>query len=135
MEKTTEAILTFKTDGIMITKDEAIILAESLRIAKYELGKRENGENLFQSLENLEFRLESFGQDQRRTGRSSLNSFGDIQKRFANTLFTPKRITEGSMRTLIRKREPLGLFYAFEGKQCISCDNTKVDAWTLEFDS
>jgi hypothetical protein len=64
-----------------ITKDEARILAASLNDFKYRLNNENNIDGLFDSLEKLELKLEKFGKDKRRTGRTSMDDFSDLLKR------------------------------------------------------
>ena len=67
-----------------ITKDEARILAAALEIAKYELKYPiEPSYPVFNKLEMLEAKLNEFGKDKRRTGRTTQDSFSDLLKRFA----------------------------------------------------
>ena len=65
-----------------LTKDEARILADALRIAKFEYTTLSF--NIFDKLSELEKRLDDFGKDKRRTGRTSQNDFNDCLKRCAN---------------------------------------------------
>lgn len=65
-----------------LTKDEARILADALRIAKFEYTTLSF--KVFDELSNLESRLDDFGKDKRRTGRTSQDDFNDCLKRFAN---------------------------------------------------
>ncbi len=64
-----------------ITKDEARILAAAMEMAKYDLNILALG--VFDKLEQLEDRLNEFGKDKRRTGRTSMDDFHDCMKRFA----------------------------------------------------
>lgn len=63
-----------------LTKDEARILSEALRIAKYEMVTLSH--NVFDKLEALEEKLSEHGKDQRRTGRMSQDDFNDCLRRF-----------------------------------------------------
>lgn len=67
-----------------ITKDEATILAGAINIAKYEWKPFSSEENkdLFKTLTALEERLEIHGKDKRRQGRTSVNYWSDILKRY-----------------------------------------------------
>ncbi len=64
-----------------ITKDEARILAAAIDIFKYE----KHSVNVYDKLENLQNKLEKFGKDNRRRGRTSFDDFTDCLKRFAGT--------------------------------------------------
>jgi hypothetical protein len=64
-----------------LTKDQARILAASLNDFKYRLNNENNIDGLFDSLEKLELKLEKFGKDKRRTGRTSMDDFSDLLKR------------------------------------------------------
>jgi hypothetical protein len=64
-----------------ITKDEARILAEAMKEAKYEFVTLSF--NVFDRLKELEIRLEKFGKDKRRKGRSSQDDFNDCLKRYS----------------------------------------------------
>jgi hypothetical protein len=72
-----------------ISKDEARILASMITEAKYEmfelLNDREEVGRLNEKLNQLQERLEKFGDDKRRHGRTSFNSFHDLLKRYANS--------------------------------------------------
>lgn len=67
-----------------LTKDEARILANALEDwwprDRYKDG---NKGDIFQALSNLEVRLEEFGKDKRRNGRTSMDNFTDLLKRYA----------------------------------------------------
>lgn len=63
-----------------ITKDEARILAQCVEIAKFEFNQLPPGG--FDKLTGLEKKLENFGKDKRREGRTSLDNFSDVMKRF-----------------------------------------------------
>lgn len=64
-----------------LTKDEARILADALKMAKFEYTTLSF--KIFDKLSNLENRLDDFGKDKRRTGRTSQDDFNDCLKRFA----------------------------------------------------
>jgi hypothetical protein len=64
-----------------LTKDEARILASALEVAKFEFQTLPTG--AFGKLEALENRLESFGKDKRRTGRTSQDDWSDLMRRYA----------------------------------------------------
>lgn len=67
-----------------ITKDEARILSVVLEEEKFNLIDKHNSmrSELYYKLTELEEKLEKFGKDQRRTGRTSINDFTDCLKRF-----------------------------------------------------
>ena len=68
-----------------LTKDEASILAEAMEDYKYKVidnYKDFKGLGTFEKLHVLQRRLESYGDDKRRHGRTSLNSFYDLIVRF-----------------------------------------------------
>lgn len=67
-----------------LTKDEARILGEVLRDGKYDINKSEVPISIMDKFVDLENRLLEFGKDNRRTGRTSMDSFTDCLKRFAN---------------------------------------------------
>jgi hypothetical protein len=62
-----------------LTKDEAAILARALELAKYEMAV-EKGD--LPALDIFEDKLREFGKDKRREGRTSLDSWADLMKRF-----------------------------------------------------
>ena len=72
-----------------IRKDEARILAASLSEAMYDFttsisnNKEEANKNI-DAFIILKERLEYFSKDERRRGRTSMNSFTDTLKRFCN---------------------------------------------------
>lgn len=70
-----------------ITKDEATILAGAINVAKYEWKPFSSDDNtdLFNTLTALENRLEVFGKDKRRQGRTSINYWADILKRYVKS--------------------------------------------------
>lgn len=63
-----------------LTKDEARILSEALQVAKFEWTSLHLG--MFDALTELEQRLQLYGQDKRRTGKTSQDSWSDLLKRF-----------------------------------------------------
>ncbi len=63
-----------------MTKDESRILAQCVEIAKFEFHHLPPGG--FDKLTDLQKKLENFGKDKRRTGRTSLDNFSDVMKRF-----------------------------------------------------
>ncbi len=65
-----------------LTKDEARILARAMDDFKFTFNRQYEG--LFDKLEDLENRLEKYGKDKRRTGRTSQNDWTDLLKRFAS---------------------------------------------------
>ena len=70
-----------------LTKDEARILAQALNEYKYNVVnelKELKELNAFNKLHDLQYKLEMFGDDKRRNGRSSLDSLYDCFKRFVN---------------------------------------------------
>lgn len=74
-----------------ISKDEARILAAALEIAKFEFNVGDK--IVFAKLEMLEAKLDTFGKDKRRTGRTSLDSFADLLKRFSTIYYEPSNLT------------------------------------------
>lgn len=64
-----------------ITKDEAAILYEALKDAKFELCLIHD---CFDALSTLENKLFDYQKDKRRTGRASMDSFKDKLIRFTN---------------------------------------------------
>jgi glycyl-tRNA synthetase beta subunit len=67
-----------------ITKDEARILAAALEDAKYIMTNDRNLA-LINKLDQLQNKLEDFGKDKRRTGRTSQDDFTDCLKRYVNS--------------------------------------------------
>jgi hypothetical protein len=70
-----------------LTKDEARILAQSLNEYKYNVVNefkdfKELG--VFNKLHDLQYKLETFGDDKRRYGRTSEDNLYDCFKRFVN---------------------------------------------------
>lgn len=68
-----------------LTKDEARILAAAIGDFKYRIVEETMRDlRLMDKLNELEDRLEEFGKDKRRTGRTSQNDWSDLIKRFAS---------------------------------------------------
>lgn len=71
-----------------ITKDEALILAAALDDYKFDFSEllpdRSQRLKAMQVLESLQTRLERNGKDKRRQGRSSMNSFTDVLRRYCD---------------------------------------------------
>lgn len=65
-----------------LKKDELLIAAEAIRLSKHELCSFRNDPDLFTALERFEERLEQAGRDNRRQGRTSMNDWSDVKKRF-----------------------------------------------------
>ena len=65
-----------------INKDEARILAAALNDFKFRLNDVHYIDGLFLKLEKLEVKLENFGKDNRRRGRTTQDSFTDCLKRY-----------------------------------------------------
>jgi hypothetical protein len=70
-----------------LTKDEARILGESLEEYKYQVAKNITLKDLgvFSKLLVLQKKLETFGNDKRRNGRTSQDSWFDLIVRFCKT--------------------------------------------------
>ena len=66
-----------------LTKDEARILAAALNDFKFRLMENHSIDGLFSKLNSLEVKLDDFGKDKRRNGRTSQNDWSDLMKRFA----------------------------------------------------
>jgi hypothetical protein len=69
-----------------ITKDEARILAEAMSDYKYKVveGNTSYKElGVFEKLYDLQYKLEMFGDDKRRNGRTTEDNFHDLIVRFA----------------------------------------------------
>ena len=70
-----------------LTKDEARILGEAMEEYKYKV-VASNGSykelGLFNKLHDLQYKLEMFGDDKRRYGRTSEDNLYDCFKRFVN---------------------------------------------------
>ena len=70
-----------------LTKDEARILGEAMEEYKYKV-VASNGSykelGLFNKLHDLQYKLEIFGDDKRRYGRTSEDNLFDCFKRFVN---------------------------------------------------
>lgn len=68
-----------------LTKDEARILAAAISDFKYRIVEETMRDlRCMDKLNELEDRLEEFGKDKRRTGRTSQNDWSDLIKRFAS---------------------------------------------------
>ncbi len=71
-----------------ITKDEALILAAALDDYKFDFSEllpdKPQRLKAMQVLESLQTRLERNGKDKRRQGRSSMNSFTDVLRRYCD---------------------------------------------------
>ena len=70
-----------------LTKDEARILAQALNEYKYNVVNEFNDFkelNVFNKLHDLQYKLEMFGDDKRRYGRTSEDNLYDCFKRFVN---------------------------------------------------
>ena len=71
-----------------LTKDEASILAEAMEEYKYKvINDYKDAKDLgaFEKLHVLQQRLEFYGDNKRRHGRTSFNSFYDLIVRFCNS--------------------------------------------------
>ena len=70
-----------------LTKDEARILAEAMEEYKYKVVENPNYKELgvFNKLHDLQYKLEMFGDDKRRNGRTSQDNFHDCIIRFTKT--------------------------------------------------
>lgn len=66
----------------MITKDEARILSEAINIAKYDMHR--GNRQFLDNLTKLQNKLASAGKDKRRTGRTSMDDWDDLIKRYTN---------------------------------------------------
>lgn len=67
-----------------INKDEARILSSAMNDFIFEIMNKYKIDGLFDSLTELTNKLEDFGNDKRRTGRTSQNDYSDLIKRYAN---------------------------------------------------
>lgn len=67
-----------------LTKDEARILGAMVREQKFEVNQYKVIPGLMDKLTHLEKRLIAFGEDSRRTGRTSQDSFTDCLERYTN---------------------------------------------------
>ena len=67
-----------------LTKDEARILAQALNEYKYNIGNEFIDLGVFNKLHDLQYKLEIFGDDKRRYGRTSQDNLYDCFKRFVN---------------------------------------------------
>jgi hypothetical protein len=70
-----------------LTKDEARILAEAMAEYKYKVVENTHYKELgvFDKLFDLQYKLEMFGDDKRRNGRTSQDNFHDCIIRFTKT--------------------------------------------------
>jgi hypothetical protein len=70
-----------------LTKDEARILAEAMAEYKYKVVENPHYKELgvFDKLFDLQYKLEMFGDDKRRNGRTSQDNFHDCIIRFTKT--------------------------------------------------
>jgi hypothetical protein len=70
-----------------LTKDEARILAEAMADYKYKVVENPHYKELgvFDKLFDLQYKLEMFGDDKRRLGRTSQDNFNDCIIRFTKT--------------------------------------------------
>jgi hypothetical protein len=70
-----------------LTKDEARILAEAMAEYKYKVVENPHYKELgvFDKLFDLQYKLEIFGDDKRRNGRTSQDNFHDCIIRFTKT--------------------------------------------------
>ena len=70
-----------------LTKDEARILAEAMAEYKYKVVENPHYKELgvFDKLFDLQYRLEMFGDDKRRNGRTTQDNFHDCIIRFTKT--------------------------------------------------
>ena len=70
-----------------LTKDEARILAEAMADYKYKVVENPHYKELgvFDKLFDLQYKLEMFGDDKRRNGRTSQDNFHDCIIRFTKT--------------------------------------------------
>jgi hypothetical protein len=68
-----------------ITKDEARILQHAINEYKYIIVDESfKHENLMKNLDKLESKLNKLCRDKRRTGRTSMDDWSDLLKRFSN---------------------------------------------------
>jgi hypothetical protein len=70
-----------------LTKDEARILAEAMAEYKYKVVENPYYKELgvFDKLFDLQYKLEMFGDDKRRNGRTTQDNFNDLILRFTKT--------------------------------------------------
>jgi hypothetical protein len=70
-----------------LTKDEARILAEAMAEYKYKVVENPHYKELgvFDKLFDLQYKLEMFGDDKRRNGRTTEDNFHDCIIRFTKT--------------------------------------------------
>lgn len=66
-----------------LTKDEARILAQALDEYKFNVVNEFKMLDLFNKLHDLQYKLEMFGDDKRRHGRTTQDDFSDLLKRFS----------------------------------------------------
>jgi hypothetical protein len=67
-----------------LTKDEARILAQAMSDYKYKVVEGNNSYKelgVFNKLYDLQYKLEMFGDDKRRNGRTTEDNFNDLIKR------------------------------------------------------
>ncbi len=69
-----------------LTKDECRILSAALNDFKYDLDLSKNIDNLFNNLEQLQAALLEAGKDNRRLGRTSMNDWSDLLKRYSKSV-------------------------------------------------
>jgi hypothetical protein len=67
-----------------LTRDEARILAKVMSEGKYNIADEYTHLNVFPYLDRLHDKLRDAGDDKRRSGRNSMDSFEDLLKRFKN---------------------------------------------------
>jgi hypothetical protein len=71
-----------------LTKDEARILGQAMEEYKYKVVANEFNDfkelGVFNKLHDLQYKLEMFGDDKRRYGRTSEDNLYDCFKRFVN---------------------------------------------------
>ena len=71
--------------NLNLSKDEARILAVAISEHKYEIcNDAPRSLNLIDALTKLEQKLNKFGKDNRRIGRTSQDDWSDLLKRFSN---------------------------------------------------
>lgn len=71
-----------------LTKDEARILAVAMEEFKYKVVEGNSNYKelgVFNKLHDLQYKLEMFGDDKRRNGRTSQDNFNDLILRFTKT--------------------------------------------------
>ncbi len=67
-----------------LTKDECYIISDVIAKCKHDYSW--DRKEYFEVLSNLESKLDQAGEDQRRKGRTSQNTFSDIMKRLYKKL-------------------------------------------------